>query len=113
MFKTFVPAVVIASALAAPALAFAQDNTQVTRSQVKSDLQQMEQAGYNPAANHTTYPNQAQAAEQRVESERGVAATSYGPSMSGTDSEIRACARRIAPTDGTHSIISVIEQWRV
>ncbi|CAN7717235.1 DUF4148 domain-containing protein [Caballeronia sp. LjRoot29] len=102
MFKTFVPAVVIASALAAPALAFAQDNTQVTRSQVKSDLQQMEQAGYNPAADRTTYPNQAQAAEQRVESERGVAATSYGPSMSGTsDSGVRSS---ITPTDGTHSI---------
>ncbi|MFT4502864.1 DUF4148 domain-containing protein [Caballeronia sp. 15711] len=102
MFKTFVPAVVIASALAAPALAFAQDNTQVTRSQVKSDLQQMEQAGYNPAADRTTYPNQAQAAEQRVESERGVAATSYGPSMSGTsDSGVRSS---ITSTDGTHSI---------
>ena len=102
MFKTFVPAVVIASALAAPALAFAQDNTQLTRSQVKSDLQQMEQAGYNPAADRTTYPNQAQAAEQRVESERGVAATSYGPSMSGTsDSGVRSS---ITPTDGTHSI---------
>jgi Domain of unknown function (DUF4148) len=102
MFKTFIPAVVIASALAAPALAFAQDNSQVTRSAVKADLQQMEQAGYNPAADRTTYPNQAQAAEQRVESERGVTATSYGPSMSGTSaSGVRS---PMAPADGTHSI---------
>jgi|ERR1700712_1843401 hypothetical protein len=102
MLKALIPAVVIASALAAPTLTFAQDNTQVTRSAVKTDLQQMEQSGYNPAADRTTYPDQAQAAEQRVESERGVSATSYGPSMSGTSaSGVRS---PMTPADGTHSI---------
>ncbi len=61
ILKALIPAVVIASTLAAPALAFAQDDTQVTRSAVKTDLQQMEQSGYNPAAERTTYPDQAQA----------------------------------------------------
>ncbi|WP_158938441.1 DUF4148 domain-containing protein [Burkholderia sp. S171] len=102
MFKTLIPAVVIASALAAPTFAIAQDNTQVPRSAVKTDLQQMEQSGYNPAADRTTYPDQAQAAEQRVESERGVAATSYGPSMSGSSAS--GMRSSMAPADGTHSI---------
>ncbi|OTP68445.1 MULTISPECIES: DUF4148 domain-containing protein [Burkholderiaceae] len=102
MIKSLIPAVVIASALAAPALAFAQDNTQVTRSAVKSDLQQMEQAGYTPAEDRTTYPAKTQAAEQRVQDERGVAATSYGPSMSGTSaSGIRA---QTGPSDSNHTI---------
>jgi hypothetical protein len=93
---------VIASALAAPALALAQDNTQVTRSAVKSDLQQMEQAGYNPGEDRTTYPAKTQAAEQRVQDERGVAATSYGPSISGTSaSGIRA---QTGPSDSNHTI---------
>jgi ribose 5-phosphate isomerase RpiB len=83
-------------------LAFAQDNTQVTRSAVKSDLQQMEQAGYTPAEDRTTYPAKTQAAEQRVQDERGVAATSYGPSMSGTSaSGIRA---QTGPSDSNHTI---------
>jgi Domain of unknown function (DUF4148) len=38
MFKSLVPAIVIASALAAPTFAFAQDNGQLTRSQVKAEL---------------------------------------------------------------------------
>jgi hypothetical protein len=102
MIKSFIPAVVIASVLAAPSLAFAQDNTQVTRSAVKSDLRQMEQAGYNPGEDRTTYPAKTQAAEQRVEDERGVAATSYGPSMSGTSaSGIRS---QTSPSDSNHTI---------
>ncbi|WP_218626710.1 DUF4148 domain-containing protein [Caballeronia sp. dw_276] len=102
MIKSLIPAVVIASALAAPALALAQDNTQVTRSAVKSDLQQMEQAGYNPGEDRTTYPAKTQAAEQRVQDERGVAATSYGPSISGTSaSGIRA---QTGPSDSNHTI---------
>jgi hypothetical protein len=102
MFKSFVPAVVIASIIAAPALEFAQDNTQVTRAAVKADLQQMEQAGYNPAADRTTYPEHAQAAEQRVEAERGVSATSYGPSISGSSAS--GMQTPMSPANGTHSI---------
>jgi len=102
MFKALIPAVVVASALAAPTFSFAQNDTSVTRSAVKTDLQQMEQSGYNPAAERTTYPNQAQAAEQRVESQRGVSATSYGPSMSGTSAS--GMRLPMTPADGTHSI---------
>jgi len=102
MFKSLIPAVVIASAMVSPSFAFAQDNTQVTRSAVKTDLQQMEQAGYSPGEDRTTYPAKAQAAEQRVQDERGVAATSYGPSMSGTSaSGIRS---QTGSADNNHTI---------
>jgi hypothetical protein len=98
MFKTLIPAVVIASALAVPTLAFSQDNngSEVTRAQVKGDLIQMEQEGYKPGADRTTYPAPEQAAEQRVEARKGIEATSYGPSMSGTSASG-------APTDMTHT----------
>jgi len=102
MLKALIPAVVIASALAAPTFAFAQDNTQAPRSAVKTDLQQMEQSGYNPAADRTTYPDQAQAAEQRVDSERGMAATSYGPSMNGTSAS--GMGSQMTQPNGTHSV---------
>src|SRR6266702_6608268 len=100
MFKSFVPAAVIVSTIAAPALAFAQDNTQVTRAAVKTDLQQMEQAGYNSTADRITYPDHAQAAEQRVETERGVSATSYGPSISGSSAS--GMQRPMSPANSTH-----------
>lgn len=102
MFKKLIPAVLITSALAVPMLAVAQNDGQVTRSAVKTDLQQMEQSGYNPATDRTTYPDNAQASEQRVESERGVSATSYGPSMSGTSAS--GMRTQMARSGGTHSI---------
>jgi hypothetical protein len=78
MFKSIVPALVIASALAVPALAQAQQNGPVTRAEVKAELAQLERAGYNPASDQTTYPAQIQAAEARVSAQQGAAATSYG-----------------------------------
>jgi hypothetical protein len=84
MFKTIIPAVVIASALAAPSFAFAQSNSPVTRAQVRAELVQLEKAGYNPASDRTQYPANIQAAEQRVSAQDGVAQRSYGSSVSGT-----------------------------
>jgi hypothetical protein len=62
----------------------------------------MEQAGYNPGEDRTTYPAKTQAAEQRIQDELGVAATSYGPSMSGTSaSGIHAWT---GPLDTNHTV---------
>jgi len=80
MFKSLVPAIVLASALGAPALAYAQDADTVSRPAVKADLLQMEQSGYNVEGDHTTYPAQTQAAEQRVEANRGITATARAAS---------------------------------
>ena len=82
MIKAFVPALVIASALAAPTFAFAQDNAPVTRAQVRAELVQLEKAGYNPAADQVDYPQNIQAAQARVNAENGGSA--YGSSTAGT-----------------------------
>ncbi|WP_144155082.1 DUF4148 domain-containing protein [Paraburkholderia sp. BCC1885] len=94
--KSLTKAVAIAVILAAPVAAFAQtaDTNQqpVTRAEVKSQLIQLEQNGYNPsAANDPAYPSDVQAAEQRIQQEnppvaqQGNADTSgYGPSTSGS-----------------------------
>ena len=55
--KSLIPALLIASALAAPSFAFAQDsNAPVTRAEVRAQLIQLEQAGYRPAAKDNDYP---------------------------------------------------------
>jgi hypothetical protein len=84
MVKSLVPAIVLASALGAPAFAYAQDADTVSRASVKADLVQMERSGYNVEGDHATYPAQTQAAEQRVQANRGVMATSYGSPTDGS-----------------------------
>jgi hypothetical protein len=66
--KSLIKAVAIAAVLAAPIASFAQSNQQpLTRAEVRDQLIQMEQAGYNPAtSNDVNYPADAQAAERRV-----------------------------------------------
>ena len=65
--KALIQAVVVSCALAAPALSFAQaDQGQVTRAQVRSDLQRVEQAGYRPIGDDASYPADIQAAEAKV-----------------------------------------------
>jgi hypothetical protein len=64
-------------------------------------MKQLEQAGYRRDADRNTYPAPEQAAEQRVEAQKGVEATSYGPSMSGT----AASGMRMEMTPpSTHSV---------
>jgi hypothetical protein len=53
--------------IAAPVAAFAQSEQPVTRAEVKAEVQQLEQAGYNPAtAFDAQYPADIQAAEASV-----------------------------------------------
>ena len=64
MNKTLVCIALAASALAAPALSFAQSNAPVTRAEVRADLVRVEQAGYNPSrGDDADYPADIQAAE--------------------------------------------------
>ena len=48
--NTLIKAVTLAVALAAPVASFAQSEQPLTRAEVKAQLKQIEQAGYNPAA---------------------------------------------------------------
>ncbi len=59
--------ILVAAAIAAPAVSFAQSNGPLTRAQVRADLVRVEQAGYNPARAHDVdYPADIQAAEAKI-----------------------------------------------
>jgi hypothetical protein len=76
--KSLVSAVALASALAVPAVSFAQQsNAPVTRAQVRAELVQLEKAGYQPGRDGPQYPDDIQAAEAKVAAQNG-AASGYG-----------------------------------
>lgn len=65
--KTLVSALAVAAALTVPALSFAQQSdAPVSRAQVRAELVQLQQAGYNPNISDPSYPQNIQAAEARV-----------------------------------------------
>jgi hypothetical protein len=61
--------------IAAPAVSFAQPNQPLTRAQVRAELVQLQQAGYNPASDNTQYPANIEAALSRIQADKGA---SYG-----------------------------------
>ncbi|MBW0445793.1 DUF4148 domain-containing protein [bacterium M00.F.Ca.ET.228.01.1.1] len=75
-------------ALAAPLASFAQAEQPLTRAEVKAQLKQIQQAGYNPAvAVDANYPADIQAAEARVAAQNAMAqseTTGYGSTATGT-----------------------------
>jgi hypothetical protein len=79
-----VQSLLIAAVVAIPAVSFAQSAQPVTRAQVRAELVQLQQAGYNPASDQTQYPANIQAAEARVSAQNSAAATSYGAPMDAT-----------------------------
>jgi hypothetical protein len=81
---SIIKAVAIAAVLAAPVVSFAQSNPQpLTRAEVRSQLLQLEKAGYKPSADEASYPVDIQAAEARVSGENG-SAGSVGGAVSGS-----------------------------
>lgn len=82
-----ISAVAVAAAFAVPAISFAQSNDQgVTRAEVRAQLVQLEHAGYNPAADHVNYPQELQAAQERVDQQQLAAGNTsgYGAPATGT-----------------------------
>jgi Domain of unknown function (DUF4148) len=88
-----------AVALSFPLAALAQTDTTLTRAQVRADLQQLEQAGYEPfKGEDPSYPTDIQAAEARVAARNGE--TAYGGMPSGsTASGSRVIARPASPEE--------------
>jgi len=85
--KKLAYAVAALSLLAAPLAAFAQSaNEPLTRAQVRAQLVEVEQAGYNPGAtNDYNYPADIQAAEARIAARKQTQGTDgYGPSTNGS-----------------------------
>ena len=80
--KTFIQAVAVAAVLAVPAVSFAQSNAPLTRAQVRAELVQLEQAGYQPNTDNYDYPVQLQAVERRVAAQNATA--SAGGVVAGT-----------------------------
>ncbi|MGF6239995.1 protein of unknown function [Paraburkholderia phenazinium] len=104
--KTLICLSLAVSALASPALSFAQStNAPVTRAQVYTDLVRLEQAGYNPSTSgDANYPADIQAAEAKVAAQdneglannanaaaeaTGMGAGLSGSSESGTHAPVR------------------------
>jgi hypothetical protein len=73
-----VQSLVVAALVALPVVSFAQSNQPVTRAQVRAELIQLQQAGYNPASDQTQYPKNIEAAEARISASNSAATTSYG-----------------------------------
>ncbi len=91
--KSLIKVVVVAAVMAVPAVSFAQDNPAnppLTRAEVRAQLIQLEQVGYDPATVSNQYPADIQAAEARVQQQNppvqnpNVADNGSGPSMSGS-----------------------------
>ncbi|SIT46791.1 conserved exported hypothetical protein [Paraburkholderia ribeironis] len=85
--KSLAKAVALVVVLAAPVASFAQSEQPLTRAEVKDQLKQLEQAGYNPAMSaDSNYPADIQAAEARVAAHNAMAqgnTTGYGPAPTG------------------------------
>ena len=80
--KSLIHAVIAASVLAAPLVSFAQSDSSLTRAQVRSELKQLEAAGYTPGSgDEENYPANIQAAEARIAPN---GATGYGGAISGS-----------------------------
>ena len=67
--KSLFYAVSAALLIASPLTSFAQQESGVTRAQVRAELVQVEQAGYKPGGDENNYPATIQAATAKVDSQ--------------------------------------------
>ncbi|RQR62378.1 DUF4148 domain-containing protein [Burkholderia sp. Bp9126] len=85
--KSIIYAAIAASVLATPLASFAQSEQGLTRDQVKAELVQLEQNGYKPLASDSQYPDNIQAAEQRIQPSQPMLAhadtSGYGAAATG------------------------------
>ena len=73
-----IQSLLVAAVVALPALSFAQSNQNqpLTRAEVRAQLVELEQAGYNPTSDQAQYPQNLEAAEARLNAQHGVAVSS-------------------------------------
>ncbi|MEY1592548.1 DUF4148 domain-containing protein [Burkholderia sp. Bmkn7] len=114
--KSLVQAVVVAAALVAPVVSFAQSGSTITRAQVRAELVQLQQAGYNSARGEDPhYPEAIQAATARVAEQQrsalaqaqaqGADASGYGAQAQGASaSGSRAMGVRPATAEEMKSL---------
>ncbi|WP_175769532.1 DUF4148 domain-containing protein [Burkholderia cenocepacia] len=110
--KSLVQAVVVAAALVAPVVSFAQSGSTITRAQVRAELVQLQQAGYNTARSEDPhYPEAIQAATARIAEQQrsalaqGADASGYGAQAQGASaSGSRAMGVRPASAEEMKSL---------
>jgi hypothetical protein len=87
MKTSLVVAAALAAALAVPVTSFAQSTEGLTRAQVRNEMIQVEQAGYNPARmNPRTFTTDIQTAQARVaQSNAAYGAATDGSSQAGVE----------------------------
>ena len=98
--KTLICLTLAVSALASPALTFAQTiSGQLTRAQVRADIVRVEQAGYRPGGNDNDYPVEIEAAEAKIAEQDDVrrAADAVGGVAQGGSSQTGTAANAISP----------------
>jgi hypothetical protein len=98
--KTLICLTLAVSALASPALTFAQTPSgQLTRAQVRADLIRVEQAGYRPGGGDNDYPVEIQAAEAKIAEQDGAlrAADAVGGEAQASSSQTGMAANAISP----------------
>jgi hypothetical protein len=89
--KVFKNVIVVAAAIVSPVAAFAQSDQPLTRAQVRTELVQLEKAGYVPGRrDESTYPRDIQAAEARVQAAGNNESRSVGGVSTGSDAGHRA-----------------------
>ncbi|HEF5870866.1 TPA: DUF4148 domain-containing protein [Burkholderia cenocepacia] len=82
--KSLVQAIVVAAALVAPVVSFAQSGSTITRAQVRAELVQLQRAGYNSARGEDPhYPEAIQAATARIAEQQRALAQAQGVDASG------------------------------
>ena len=74
-------AIVISAVATAPVISIAQSNAPLTRAQVKSELAQLEKAGYSTTGSDLDYPESLNTAEARLASQRNRASNDSAPKM--------------------------------
>ncbi|WP_322054372.1 DUF4148 domain-containing protein [Paraburkholderia bannensis] len=93
LVRSLVAAAVVVSA-AVPALSFALDHV-VTRAEVRAELVQLQQAGYNASSDNNQYPTNLQAALSRIaanQTANQTANAAYGGSANASEAGAPAAA---------------------
>jgi hypothetical protein len=89
--------IALAAVIAFPIAAHAQNSgSTVTRAEVRAQLVQLENVGYQPGRNDPNYPNDIQAAEAKVASQGGDVASSVGGAPAGTSNSGSSVSNKVS-----------------
>ncbi|MBC8729591.1 DUF4148 domain-containing protein [Paraburkholderia sp. UCT2] len=91
MSKTFIPVIALVSVLALPTMASASSNGPLTREQVRAELVQLQQAGYDRNHGDAHYPTHLQGALKSVAAQQalsGHGGVKSGSAASGAPTQV-------------------------